>query len=59
MERQIREFYDVHPGGSSCRREFLKRLAGVIGGAAAVGALLPQRGADAQIVAQDDPRLHT
>jgi len=42
-----------------CRREFLGRLAGLIGGTAIAGALLPPLSANAQIVAKDDPRLHT
>ena len=59
MEQRMTESYDRHPDGSPCRRAFLRKLAGFIGGTAAAGALLPQLGARAEIVAKDDPRLHT
>jgi carboxymethylenebutenolidase len=55
MEQRI----EAYPNGSPCRREFLGRLAGLLGGAAAAGILLPSEGARAQIVPKDDPRLHT
>ena len=41
------------------RRTFLKRFAGVVGGTAIAYGLLPRAGAKGQIVAKDDPRLHT
>lgn len=41
------------------RRAFLKRLTGVVYGPAMVYGLAPLSGAKGQIVAQDDPRLHT
>jgi carboxymethylenebutenolidase len=59
MEQRIIPSYDWRPNGSPCRREFLRKLTGLIGGTAAAGALLPQLGAKAEIVPKDDPRLHT
>lgn len=41
------------------RRTFLKRLTGVVCGPAMAYGLLPLPGAKGQIVAKDDPRLHT
>jgi carboxymethylenebutenolidase len=59
MELRTTAPYDHHPEGSHGRREFLRRLAGFVGGAATAHALLPQLGAEAEIVSKDDPRLHT
>lgn len=41
------------------RREFVAKVVTFAGGTAAAWALLPTLGARAQIVAKDDPRLHT
>jgi carboxymethylenebutenolidase len=59
MEQGIIQSRDVNTSGLPGRREFLKRLAGLAGGAAAAYALLPQWSAKAEIVPGDDPRLHT
>lgn len=59
MEQRIIGSYRGLPEGSPCRREFLRKLAGLIGGTAAASALLPQFGVEAELVAKDDPRLHT
>jgi len=59
MEQRIIESGDGHESELQGRREFLGRLTGLIGGSAAAGILLPQFGASAQIVAEDDARLHT
>jgi len=59
MEQRIIESTDRRPDRPTCRREFLGRLAGLVGGAAGACALLPHLGAKAQIVPPDDLRLHT
>ena len=48
-----------NPDCPADRREFLKACAGVVGGAALAHGLLPQRRVQAEIIAEDDPRLHT
>ena len=48
-----------NPNRPADRREFLKACAGVVGGAALAYGLLPQRRVQAEIVAEDDARLHT
>jgi carboxymethylenebutenolidase len=50
---------DAPAGNRVGRREFVTQLATVVGGTAAAWALLPPLGAQAEIVAKDDPRLHT
>jgi len=62
MDQRITNLYDEYTKGSLDRREFLKKLSILAGGAAAISALLPQlemNYAKAQIIAEDDPRLHT
>lgn len=60
MERRIVDSLKTQKNdGALCRRELLTRFAGFVGGAAATCVLLPQSGVHAQIVARDDPRLHT
>jgi len=62
MDRKIVDLYDEYTKGSIERREFLKKLSVLAGSVAAASALLPQLGrnhAMAEVVAKDDPRLHT
>ena len=62
MDQKIADLYDEYAKGSMDRREFLKKLAVFAGGTAAASALLPQlerNYAMAEVVAEDDPRLHT
>jgi carboxymethylenebutenolidase len=60
MEQRIIDLYDRFTHGFMDRREFLDRLAGVAGSAAAAAAILPllqNNYALAAIVAENDPRL--
>jgi len=62
MDRKIIELYDQYAHGSLDRREFLQKLAYLAGGTAAALTLLSSlenNNAAAEIVAGDDPRLHT
>ena len=62
MAPEISDLYDEYMKQSMTRAEFLKRLAFLAGGAAAAYALLPLLGnsdVKAEIVPEDDPRLHT
>jgi len=62
MAKRIDDLYKDYVHGMVDRREFLKRLSVLAGGAAAAAALLPlleNSHAEAQIVSKDDPRLHT
>lgn len=62
MDQEIIDLYEKHNKGLIDRREFLKKLAVLAGSTAAVSALLPQlerNNAMAEMVAKDDPRLHT
>jgi carboxymethylenebutenolidase len=62
MDRKIMELYDQYAHGLLDRREFLKKLAILAGGTAAAVTLLSSlesNHAAAEIVAGDDPRLHT
>lgn len=59
MEQKITESYDRRPDRPPCRREFLRKLAGLVGGAAAAYTLLPPLGVRAEIVPENEPRLHT
>jgi carboxymethylenebutenolidase len=62
MARRIDDLYDDYVHGMLDRREFLKQLSVLAGGAAAAAALLPlleNSHAKAQIVSKDDPRLTT
>jgi len=61
MDEKILGLYDEYSKGSFGRREFLKKLSTLVGGTAAVLTLLPfleGNVAEAQFVAEDDPRLH-
>ncbi len=61
MDKKILGLYDAYSKGSLDRREFLKKLTALAGGTAAALALLPLiegNYAEAQVVADDDPRLH-
>jgi carboxymethylenebutenolidase len=60
MNRRMMDLYEEYAHGAMDRREFMKRLAIIVGGAAAAHALLPlleRRSAMAQIVPKDDARL--
>jgi carboxymethylenebutenolidase len=62
MDQKITDLHDEYTKGLLNRREFLKKLAVLAGGTAAASALLPQlerNHAMAEVVAKDDPRLHT
>ncbi len=62
MNQKIIELYEGHINGRIGRREFLRRMARMAGGAAAAYGLLAQLESDcavAQVVPKDDPRLHT
>ena len=62
FRKKIAELYDEYVKGSLDRREFLKKLAVFAGGVAAAYVLLPKlerSNAMAEVVAKDDPRLHT
>lgn len=61
MDEKILDLYDSYAKGSLDRREFLKKLATLAGGAAAALALLPLLEgsyAEAQVVPKGDPRLY-
>ena len=61
MNEKILDLYDEYSKGSLGRREFFKKLAVLAGGTAAALTLLPvleANRAEAQVVAEDDPRLH-
>ncbi|MGB3863431.1 MAG: dienelactone hydrolase family protein [Candidatus Aminicenantaceae bacterium] len=61
MEKRILDLYDGYKKGSLDRREFLKKLATLVGGTAVALGLLPfleGSNTEAQVVAKDDPRLH-
>jgi len=62
MDQKITGLYNDYSDGLLDRREFLKKLSILAGGAAAAHALLPILGnsyAKAEVVAKDDPRLQT
>lgn len=62
MDQKIADLYGEYTLGLIGRREFLKKLAALAGGTAAAVALLPfieKNHARAQVVPEDDPRLHT
>jgi len=61
MDPKIIDLYDEYTNGLLDRREFLKKLAILAGGAAAAIALLPlieNNYVKAQVVPKDDSRLH-
>lgn len=62
MDKRVIDLYDDYVHGSMPRRDFVRRLAGIVGSAAAASALLPliEPGyAQARQVQEDDRRLHT
>jgi carboxymethylenebutenolidase len=62
MRQELMELYEKYSNGSMDRRDFMKRLALIAGGAAAANAFLPlveRSSAMAQITAKDDARLTT
>jgi len=62
MEKEIKKLCDEYEGGTLDRRNFLKKLAVLIGSTAAANALLPLLApsrARAGLVPADDPRLVT
>ena len=61
MDQKFIDLYDDYTNGLLDRREFIKKLAVLAGGAAAAIALLPlieNKYAQAQVVPKDDPRLY-
>jgi carboxymethylenebutenolidase len=61
MDQNIIDLYDEYVRGLLDRREFLKKLSVLVGGAAAAYTLLPlleHNYARAEIVPKDDPRLY-
>jgi carboxymethylenebutenolidase len=61
MDQKIIDLYDDYNNGLLDRREFLKKLAILVGSTAAAIALLPlieNKYAQAQVVPRDDSRLH-
>jgi carboxymethylenebutenolidase len=62
VDQKIIDLYEGYTSHQIGRRDFLKRLAKLAGGAAAAVALLPlleNKNSRAQSVAKDDARLHT
>ncbi|UCC40201.1 MAG: dienelactone hydrolase family protein [Candidatus Aminicenantes bacterium] len=62
MDQRIIDLCDEYANGKLDRREFLRKLAVLVGGTVAGVALLPlleSSYARSQIVPKDDPRLHT
>lgn len=62
MDRKFIDLFDRFTHGAMPRRDFLERLTLLAGGTAAAGALLPMlenNYAQAEMVAEDDPRLRT
>lgn len=59
VDRRIIDLYDEFTHGELSRRDFLNRLARLVGGSSAAMAVLPflQNDFTSQIVAQDDDRL--
>ncbi len=57
MDQKIFDLYDKFKSGQVERREFIKKLTLLVGGAAAVQPLLLILDARGEIVAADDPRL--
>jgi carboxymethylenebutenolidase len=60
MDQRVINLYDIFTHGGMSRRDFLDRLTGLTGSAAAAAAILPllrNNYAQAAIVAADDPRL--
>ncbi len=61
MDQNIIDLYDDYTNGLLDRREFIKKLAVLAGGTAAAISLLPlieNKYAQAQVVSEDDTRLH-
>jgi carboxymethylenebutenolidase len=62
MDQRVIDLYNVYIHGVMPRRDFLRRLAGIAGSAAAASALLPLIECNAAFAAQvpaDDPALET
>lgn len=62
MDSKIVDLYDEYTRGLMNRGAFLKKLALLAGGTAAASGLLPlleRDGAEAEVVPENDPRLHT
>ena len=62
MDKKYIDLYEEYRKGNLNRRDFLKRLACLAGGAAAAVSMLPileKSPIEAQVVSEDDPRLNT
>ncbi|MFC2123618.1 dienelactone hydrolase family protein [Bacteroidota bacterium] len=62
MEQKISKLYKEYTDGKIDRRKFLRKLTLLAGSSAAIIAIMPAidvNDATAQIVPEDDPRLHT
>lgn len=62
MDKKYIDLYEEYRKGNLNRRDFLKKLACLAGGAAAAVSLLPileKSPIEAQVVSEDDPRLNT
>jgi len=62
MDKKYTDLYEKYRKGNLGRRDFLKRLAYMAGGAAAAVSLLPvleKYSIEAQVIAEDDSRLDT
>jgi carboxymethylenebutenolidase len=62
MDKKYIDLYEKYRNGNLDRRGFLKKLAYLAGGAAAAVSILPileKNSIEAQVVAEDDPRLNT
>jgi len=59
MHQKMSQLFDDETSGAIHRREFLKQLAILSAGTAAVYSILPVLDAQAEIIKADDPRLQT
>ncbi|MBN2244315.1 MAG: dienelactone hydrolase family protein [Candidatus Aminicenantes bacterium] len=62
MDKKYIDLYEKYRNGKLDRRDFLKKLAYLAGGAAAAVSVLPileKNSIEAQVIAEDDPQLNT
>lgn len=59
MDQKVVELYEEFKNGHLERREFVKKLTLILGGAAAANSVLLVLDAHGEIIAADDPRLDT